>query len=157
MSKPRTVLDFEEGDFYQPVEFTVTPEFNEQYCFGEEDYHPRYITGVDGKPPLVHPGLLLNMTNYSKPVDYRLPEDCTSLQAGDETRFKGHAYVGDSFRVTYQRTKNFEKRGRNYFEHRMVLTNSRGEELMERITLSTLFSKKWAKEKKARDAKKDAS
>lgn len=39
----------------------------------------------------------------------------------------------------------------------MLLTNSKGEVLMEHITLSTLFSRKWAEEEKARDAAKDGS
>ena len=48
MSKPRTVLDFEEGDFYQPVEFTVTPEFNEIGTVSEMDEQGPIVT-VDGQ------------------------------------------------------------------------------------------------------------
>ena len=31
------------GEEFEPLEFLVTPEMNQQYLYAEEDFHPRYI------------------------------------------------------------------------------------------------------------------
>ena len=42
--------DLEIGDTLAPLSFTVTPEWNQQYCYAQEDFDPRY-TGSSADTP----------------------------------------------------------------------------------------------------------
>lgn len=35
MPKGKSVIDMELGDFFDPFEFTVTPELNQRYCIAD--------------------------------------------------------------------------------------------------------------------------
>ena len=54
MSSPKPATHIEVGESYAPYSFRVTPDLNEQYCFAEQDYDPRYREKTEAGPPLVH-------------------------------------------------------------------------------------------------------
>ena len=89
------------GEDFEPLEFIVTPELNQQYLYAEEDFHPRYIEGSEGRPPMVHPGLFLNMSNNTRSPSFYLPPGWGEVHAGEDTEYLNPGRVGKKFRVTW--------------------------------------------------------
>ena len=42
--------DLQVGDTLAPLSFTVTPEWNQQYCYAQEDFDPRYTGAASNEP-----------------------------------------------------------------------------------------------------------
>ncbi|MGD0856179.1 MAG: hypothetical protein ABSA18_10295 [Dehalococcoidia bacterium] len=97
---------------YEPWVFKVTPEYNEQYMYAEEDYNPRYLAKTDSEPGLVHPGLMLNQSLASRTHNFRLPENMISLQVLDEVEWVRAPRVGKTYTVTWELTDVYEKQGK---------------------------------------------
>jgi len=57
---------------YEPFEFLLTPELNQQYLFAAEDFHPRYFQETEIGSPIGHPGLLLNMSNATRSPSFKM-------------------------------------------------------------------------------------
>jgi hypothetical protein len=152
MATVQNVIDMEPGDFFDPFDFTVTPELNQQYCFAEADFHPRYITGEDGNPPMAHPGFMLNMSNATKSPSHAMKEGYTSLQAGEWNTFMGPMYVGEHYNVTWQIVEKFEDHGRLFRFTEVNVTTDDGEVRLHRRVKSGAYSKALAEERKKQEA-----
>ena len=137
--KPADQMDV--GDEFEPLEFTITPELNQQYLFAVEDYHPRYLGGGDGGQSLVHPALLLNFSNTTRSPSYVVSPGLGTLHAGEETRFVRPATVGDTLRVTWRVVDRYEKRGRVYHVREAVVVDGTGRTVLVRRLTSTYSSK----------------
>ncbi|MDA0654834.1 MAG: hypothetical protein O2912_00285 [Proteobacteria bacterium] len=148
MAKAQNVIDMEPGDFFDPFEFVVTPALNQQYCFAEEDFHPRYITGENGQPPMAHPGFMLNMSNATKSSSHAMKDGYTSLQAGEENTFLGPMFVGEKFNVTWQIVDKIEDHGRLFRFTEAKLMDEKGEVRLHRRVKSGAYSKALADERK---------
>ncbi len=121
------------GDEYEPLEFLVTPELNEQYLYAEQDYSPIYLAdGSEEVAGIVHPGLLLNMSNYTRSPSYQLPPGVLELHAEDEVEFCRPAHVGDRLTVTWKVVGRDEKRGRIWHVTQISVTNQAGDEILKR-------------------------
>ena len=142
MSGETTVVDMKEGESFAPFTFTVTPEINQQYCYGMDDFHPRYVTGENDKPPLAHPALLLHMSGNGRSPIYRHPPGVGSLHAKDRVRFRAPAYVGNQFHVTFQIKNLYEKRGKHYRDVEILMKDEQGTLVLERIATMVLKTKK---------------
>ena len=152
MPKGKSVIDMEPGDFFDQFEFTVTPELNQQYCFAEEDFHPRYIIGEGSERPMAHPGFMLNMSNSSKSSSHLMPPGFMGLQAGEDNEFIGPMYVGEHLKVTWQIAETWEDHGRKF---RLTDTKVVGEDgalRLRRLSKSGAYSKKLAEERKKLEA-----
>jgi len=129
----------------EPFEFTVTPELNQQYLFAEEDFHPWYIEQTPSETPIVHPGLLLNMSNATRSPSYRLNSGQAGIHARDETFFLNPARVGKKFRATWEGIGYYEKRGRTYHMNRTRIVDEDGLEIMVRLAHGTIASREISK------------
>lgn len=128
------------GDTLDPLEFLVTQELNEQYLYGEQDYHPRYLEQTASGPPLVHPGLLLNMSNITRSPSFFLSPGLGAIHAAEECEFIHPARVGQKLKVTWVVRDTYEKRGRPYHVHEAVILDEQGRVILKRWSVNTYVS-----------------
>ena len=107
--------ELEPGDEYEPLEFTVSAEMNQQFLFGQEDFDRRYVEAHVGAPALVHPALLLQMAANTKSPSFELAPGTGSILSEASTEFLNPAMVGATLRVRWRETERYEKRGRHYY------------------------------------------
>ena len=122
----------EVGDVYAPLEFTVSPEFNEQYLFAQKDYDPRYLGADPAAPAEVHPTLLLAMSANTKSPSFQLAPGTGSILAEQRCRFHNPAYVGKRLRVDWRVVETYEKRGRRYQVMETRLSDEDGRDILVR-------------------------
>ena len=136
-----------------PLEYTVSPELNQQFLYGEEDFHPRYIEDTESGPPIVHPALILNWSNATRSPSYRAPtlqssqQTGRSIQAGlhsrDEAFFYSPALVGKKLKVTWTAVGSYEKRGRPYNTQEILVIDEDGREILRRLSYNTTASQEY--------------
>jgi hypothetical protein len=129
------------GEEFQPLEFIVTPELNQQFLYGEEDYHPRYYEEVESGPPWVHPGLLLNMSNNTRSPSFHLPPGWAEIHAAEETEYFNPARVGKQLRITWEVVEAFEKRGRPWHVLDILIVDEDGVRILRRKMTNTFASR----------------
>lgn len=127
------------GDAYEPLEFVVTPDLNQQFLFAVEDYAPIYLEGRDGAPPLVHPVLLMHMSPRTRSPSYRQAPGMGSAFARDRSWYSNPGYVGSRFRVTWTVTNTYEQRGKIYQDYVAVITDQDARQILKRELASTFF------------------
>ena len=132
MSEEKERTQFRMNDELEAYEFKVTPDFNQQYLYAVEDYHPRYLEETDAGPPLVHPSLLLNQSNVTRSPSYRLPPGVGGVHAKEEVEFLNPGRVGKTFRVTWKVVDMYEKRGRAYNVFETSVVDEDGVEILRR-------------------------
>lgn len=137
MTEKKLAHQMSVGDEFEPFEFTVTPELNQQYMFAVEDFHPRYWLEHDSGAPLVHPALLLNMSNNARSPSYYLPPGVGNLQSHDLVQFLHHARVGKSLRVTWKVVDRYEKRGLVFEAREARMVDEDGVEILRRKLTGT--------------------
>ncbi len=137
MAKPKSAHQLQAGENFEPFEFVVTAELNQQYLYAEEDFHPRYIEGDGSAAPLVHPGLLLNMSNNTRSPSFFLPEGWAEIHAAEETRYLRSARLGRKLRVTWEVVEAYEKRGRPWHMLAVLIVDEDGEEILRRKMTNT--------------------
>jgi hypothetical protein len=128
------------GEEFEPLEFVVTPELNQQYLYAEEDFHPRYIEASGEGPPLVHPGILFNMSNNTRSPSFFLPPGWGEVHAAEETEFINPARVGKKIRVTWKVIEAFEKRGKPWHVLDIMIVDEDGLPIMRRKMTNTFAS-----------------
>lgn len=119
-NEPKFAHEMEAGDEYEPLEFTITPEINQQFMFALEDFGPQYTGGDELGTALVHPVLLLHMSARTRSPSFRLAPDSGSIFAREHVEFLNPARVGQKLRVTWRIAETYEKRERRY--HRIKIT-----------------------------------
>jgi hypothetical protein len=135
------------GHEFEPLELVVTPELNQQYLYAEEDFSPIYLEATDEGPPIVHPALLLNMSNDTRSPSFSLPPGMAGLHARDETFFYKPARLGKKLRVTWKVVDTYEKRGRPYKLVECWVMDEGGMKIMRRLIHVTLTVQKRIQEK----------
>ena len=103
-SEPKYAHEMEEGDEYEPLEFTITPEINQQFLFALEDFDPQYVDGDEAGAALVHPVLLLHMSARTRSPSFRLAPDSGSIFAREHVEFLNPARVGQRLRASWRWT-----------------------------------------------------
>jgi hypothetical protein len=126
---------------FEPFEFHVTPEFNEQYLYALQDYHPGYLMETDSGPPLVHPGLLLNQSNVTRSPSFQSQGEKAGIHAAEEVEFINPAKVGKRFKVTWKVLEEYEKRGRRYTVFEALVVDEDGLEILRRKTHGLLVKR----------------
>lgn len=132
--------ELQSGDEYEPLEFLVTPDLNQQFLYAVEDFNPIYLEGRDGKPPLVHPVLLLHMSPRTRSPSYRQAPGMGSAFARDRSTYLNPAYVGSRLRVTWKVVDTYEQRGKIYQDYVALIRDSDGADVLRRELASTFFS-----------------
>ena len=128
-----------------PLEYVPTPELNQQFCFAQQDYHPRYIEGSEFGPPIVHPGLLLNWSNATRSPTYVRGGvgNEGGVHAQDEAFWHNPAFVGKKLKVTWdpQAIGNYERRDRTWsVSGEILIVDEDGREILRRLSRSTMAS-----------------
>lgn len=136
------------GEGFEPLTFTVTPELNQQYLYAEEDYHSRYIEQTEAGPPLVHPGLLLNMSNNTRSPSFSLPPGWAEIHASEDTEYMNPARVGKELQVTWKVLDAYEKRGRHWHVLDILIEDEDGLEILRRRMTNTFSSPELTRERK---------
>lgn len=127
----------EVGDEFEPYEFVVTPELNQQFLFALEDFNPRYVEAVNPGQPWVHPGLLLNMSNNTRSPSFSLPPDWAEIHAAEETEYLNPASVGKKLRITWKVIEAYQKRGRPWHALDILIVDEDGLPIMRRKMINT--------------------
>jgi hypothetical protein len=140
MAEKKSAHLFKVGEEFEPLEFVVTPELNQQYLYAEEDFHPRYIEATRKGPALVHPGILYNMSNNTRSPSFFLPPGWGEIHAGEETEFINPARVGKKIRVTWKVIDTFEKRGKPWHVLDILIVDEDGVQIMKRKMTNTFAS-----------------
>jgi len=133
------------GEEFEPLEFIVTPEVNQQYLYAEEDFHPMYIEPREDGQALVHPGLLLNMSNNTRSPSFYLPPGFGEIHAEEKTEYLNPGRVGKKFRVTWKVIDVFEKRGRPWHVLDIQVVDEDGIQIMRRKMTNTFASRELKK------------
>lgn len=131
---------YEVGEEFDPLEFVVTPELNQQYLYAEEDFHSRYIEARRKGLPFVHPGILYNMSNNTRSPSFFLPPGWGEIHAGEETEFINPARVGKKIRVTWKVIDTFEKKGKPWHVLDILIADEDGVPIMKRKMTNTFAS-----------------
>jgi hypothetical protein len=140
MAEKKSAHLFKVGEAFEPLEFVVTPEMNQQYLYAEEDFHPRYFEASEEGPPLVHAGLLYNMSNNTRSPSFFLPPGWGEIHAGEDTEFLNPPKVGKKFRITWKVIETFERKGRPWHILDILITDEDGVEIMRRKMTNTFAS-----------------
>ena len=139
MGEKKELTELGMGQQFEAYEFQVTPDFNQQYLYAAEDYHPRYLEETNLGPPLVHPSLLLNQSNLTRSPSYRLPPGISAVHAKEEVEFLNPGKVGKTFKVTWKVIDAYEKRGKSYSVTEALVVDEDGLEIMRRRTHGLLL------------------
>ena len=127
------------GERFEPLEFVVTRELNEQYLYADEDYSSIYL---DAELPIAHPGLLLNMSNNTRSPSFHLPQGWAEIHAAEETEFSNPARLGKRLTVTWEVIEKYEKRGRPWHVLDILITDEDGLEILRRKMTNTFAALK---------------
>lgn len=131
--------ELQSGDQYEPLEFVVTPDLNQQFLYAVEDYAPLYLEGRDGKPPIVHPVLLMHMSPRTRSPSYRQAPGMGSAFARDRSWYTNPGYVGSRFTVNWTVTNTYEQRGKIYQDYVALIRDQDGRQILKRELASTFF------------------
>lgn len=122
---------------FEPLEFHVTQEFNENYLHAVEDYHPRYTEETAAGPPIVHPALLINYSNITRSASYYLPPRMSALHTHEEVEYMNPGRVGRSFRVSWRVIDTYQRRGRPYQVVETLIVDEDGAPVLRRKATNT--------------------
>ena len=135
----RYAHELQAGDQYQPLEFVVSPDLNQQFLYAVEDFNPLFLAGRNGKQPLVHPVLLMHMSARTRSPSYRQAPGMGSAFARDRSTYLNPGYVGSKFRVTWTVVKTYEQRGKIYQDYVALVQDESGSDILRRELASTFF------------------
>jgi hypothetical protein len=122
------------GDEFAPLEFYVTPEFNENYLHAVQDHHPRYTEGSDA---IVHPALLIVFSNNTRSPSFQLDPGVAAIQTHEAVEYHAPGRVGSTFSVTFRVVETYEKRGRPYQVVVAPVVDETGTPIITRTTTYT--------------------
>jgi acyl dehydratase len=139
VNEPKFAHEREAGDTYEPLDFTITPEINQQFLFALEDFDPQYVGGDGAGTALVHPVLLLHMSARTRSPSFRLAPDSGSIFAREHVEFLNPARVGQKLRTTWRIAETYEKRGRLYHRITITIDADDGTPILRREMHDTVF------------------
>ena len=128
----RFAHELQAGDEFAPLEFTVTPELNQQFLFALEIFERRYWEASTAGPPLVHPVVFLHHSPRTRSPSFRLAPGMGSVFARDRAQFLNPGRVHQRFRVTWQILAAYEKRGRMFQDYRAEIVDAHGVPILRR-------------------------
>ncbi|MBN2239593.1 MAG: MaoC family dehydratase N-terminal domain-containing protein [Dehalococcoidales bacterium] len=132
MTEKKWTFELEPGESAEPLEFTVTPDFNRQYLEAVEDYHPRYTEETESGPPMVHPALFINYSNITRSPSFSLPTGMSAVHSHEELEYINPGRVGETFRVTWEIIDVYEKRDKRYQVKNVLVAKKDGTPILRR-------------------------
>src|SRR4030042_5129005 len=137
MAEKKKADQFGLDEEFEPYEFHVTPDFNQQYLEAVEDHHPRYSDKTDVGPPIVNPSLLVVQSNVTRSPSFYLPYGMAAVHAKEEVEYLNPGRVGKSFTVYWKVVDTYEKRGRPYQVKETLIVDEDGVKILKRIITDT--------------------
>jgi hypothetical protein len=122
------------GDEFEPFEFHVTPEFNENYLHAVQDHHPRYTEGPDA---VVHPALLILCSNCTRSPSFAQDPGMAAIQTHELVEYHAPGRVGSTFRATFRVVETYKRRGRPYQVVVAPVVDEKGTPIITRTTTYT--------------------
>ena len=124
--------ELEIGDTLAPLSFTVTPEWNQQYCYAQEDFDPRYTGSLADQPAEVHPTLLLSMSANTKSPSFRLAPNTGSILGEQHCHFFRPARVGRRIDVAFRITDIHTRHDKRFHVVESTVTDEDGTLILRR-------------------------
>ena len=84
----------------EPFEFAIDEQVQENYLEALEDNHLRYLLSHYGRPPLVHPGILLSHSNATRSPSFSGP-NTHWIHFREQSRFSSPARLHDRLTVRW--------------------------------------------------------
>ena len=125
------------GEEFEPYEFHVTTEFNQQYLEAVQDYHPRYLEETGSGSPIVHPALLIAQSNITRSPSFYLPPGMATVHAKEEVEYLNPGRVGKTFTIYWKVVDTYEKRGRPCQVKETLIVDEDGIEILRRKIIDT--------------------
>jgi acyl dehydratase len=126
------------GQEFEPLEFIVTPELNQQYLYAQEDFDPIYLEATEGVVAIVHPALILNISNDTRSPSFTIPAGISGLHARDDVVFINPARVGKKLTMKWKVTDIYLKRERPYKIVETLVFDEDGLMIMKRLQHITI-------------------
>ncbi|MES2492457.1 MAG: MaoC family dehydratase [Pseudomonadota bacterium] len=113
-------------------ELEITPELVILYCDGVEEYNSWYegwrmnVWRINGESPFggaIVPPLMMSHFALSVQFDHTRPFAIGSIHTAHDTQLLKPIPVGAKVRITTRALDKFEKRGRRYVHHEVLVTN----------------------------------
>lgn len=140
MAERKRADQFGVGEKFEPYEFRVTTEFNQQYLEAVEDHHPRYSQSTGAGSPIVNPSLLVVQSNVTRSPSFYLPYGMAAVHAKEDIEYLNPGRVGKSFTVHWKVVDTYEKRGRPYQVKETLIVDEDGVEILKRMITDTYIS-----------------
>ena len=137
-AQPKFAHELEVGDSYEPLEFSITGELNEQFLYAIAEYDPVYVGGA-AVPAQIHPMILLHMSARTRSKSFRLAPNMGSVYATEKVRFRQPAYVGEMLTVSWTIGAVYEKKERLYQQLDIRVKGARGT-VLDRQMHSVFFT-----------------
>ncbi len=137
MADPKRADQYDVGESFEPLEFEVTREFNENFLHAVEDLHPRYMQGSDDGPPMVHPALFVNFSNVTRSPSFFLPPGMAAIHSHESVEFHAPGSVGRRFTVSWNVVEKYERRGRLYQAVETPIVDDSGSPVLIRVATNT--------------------
>lgn len=128
------------GEEFEPYEFYVSLEFNQQYLEAVEDHHPRYVQETEAGPAIVHPGLLINHSNVPRGPSFYLPPGMATIHTHEEIEYFNPGRVGKLFRVHWKVVDIYTKRDRLHQVKEVSMVDEDGTNILRRRVTDTYVS-----------------
>ncbi len=130
------------GYEFEPLELLVTAEMNQQYVYAEEDYNPIYLEETEQGPPLIHPALILNMSNDTRSPSFSMPPGTAGLHARDVVAFCNPARLGKKLIMRWKIIEKYAKRERPYKVVETLVFDEDGVQILRRLQHVTMTTGK---------------
>jgi hypothetical protein len=143
-----SIETWEVGHEPKPLVFTVSNEWNQQYLYAQEDYDAALYLGESA---IVHPALLLNLSNMTNSPSFHRDAHIGGLHARDEVEFIEPLPVETEVTITWKLVDVYERRGRLYHVRDCDIRRSDGRPVMRRKTYVTFIQRD--QESKGADAR----
>jgi hypothetical protein len=142
MAEFKWTYELKPGESPEPLEFRVTPEFNQQYLEAVEDHNSRYLKDSESVPAIVHPALFINYSNITRSPSFRLPSGTSAVHSHEEVEFINPGRVGETFKVTWKILDVYKKRDRLYQVKEALITGKDGMIIIKRKITDTYMTVK---------------
>ena len=134
----RFAHELQVGDAYEPLDFAISGDLNEQFLYAIAEHAPAYIGG-EGAPAQLHPMILLHMSARTRSRSFRLAPNMGSVYARESVRFRRPAYVGETLTASWTIGDVYERKGRLYQRLDIRVTGPQGV-VLEREMHSVFFT-----------------
>lgn len=127
------------GDRPTPADVLITKDLNDQCLYAVDSHNAIYLSGAQTDAGIVHPALLLNLSNPIRSPGYNWQDGTLGIHAAEETTFLGVMRVNEIAHIEWEVCDAYERRGRRYTVVEVTIT-ANGREVLKRRVRETYVS-----------------